>query len=338
MLFAIENCAIRFSPRIFRRCFSRNFDVQPTDAREFVLQPSHNTTSVRRENEKCLKIAILGAPNVGKSTLVNQLIKRSVCATSSKVHTTQAKADAIYSEGNTQLIFMDTPGMVSTNVSKRYKLTTSFRRDPKNSLQTADIVGLVQDSHNVFSRHKIDPDIQGLLEKVEDKIPMILILNKVDKLKKKNTLLHLVTVLTKAKTSLKFTDVFMISALNGDGVDDLRTYLLDSAKSQGWCYEGHMYSNQTCEEIIQQTVRAKLLDNLPQELPYNMQVKLEHFDPGPDDSISVLVSIICPNKRICGMVVKHTERLKNIAVIAEQELQHAFRTLVKLKINVQSAK
>lgn len=99
-----------------------------------------------------------------------------------------------------------------------------------------------------------------------------------------------------------------------------------------------MYSNQTCEEIIQQIVRAKLLDNLPKELPYNMQVKLEHFDPGPDDSISALVSVTCPNKRICGVVIKHTQRLKNIAVMAEQELQNAFRTLVKLKINVQSAK
>lgn len=145
-----------------------------------------------------------------------------MCATSNKVHTTQAKADAIYSEGNTQLVFMDTPGMISTSESKRYHLTTNFRRDPKNSLQTADVIGLVQDSHNVFTRHKINPDIRELLEKVEDKIPTILIFNKVDRLKKKDTLLHLVTVLTKASNSLKFTDVFMISALNGDGVDDLR--------------------------------------------------------------------------------------------------------------------
>ncbi|XP_011153795.1 GTPase Era, mitochondrial isoform X3 [Harpegnathos saltator] len=248
MLFKIENYAIRLSSRFLRRCFSKNFDVQPADVKEFVSHPNRNFLSTCQECEKCLKIAILGAPNAGKSTLINQLIKRTICPTSSKVHTTQAKADAVYSEGNTQLIFVDTPGVVSKNV-------------------------------------------------------------------------------------------FMISALTGDGVDDLRTYLLDSAKPREWYYKRHVYSNQTCEDIIQQTVRAKLLDNLPQEIPYNMQVKLEHFDPSPDDSVSASVSVTCSTKRICGILLKFKgNRLRNIARTAEEELRHAFRTSVKLKINVQSAK
>ncbi|XP_014481467.1 PREDICTED: GTPase Era, mitochondrial [Dinoponera quadriceps] len=338
MLFTIEKYAIRLSSRFLRRCFSKNVDVLSTDAEELMLHRNHNFISVSREDEKCLNIAILGAPNVGKSTLVNQLIKRSVCAISCKVHTTQAKADAIYSENNTQLIFMDTPGMVSPGELKRFKLAKSFERDPNASLKTADIIGLVQDVDNTFARDKINPNIFKLLKNMEDKIPMILIFNKVDRLKKKNTLLDLAKVLTKSKNSLKFTDVFMISALTGDGVDDLRTYLLDSAKPRKWHYEEHIYSNQTCEDIIQQTVRAKLLDNLPQEMPYNMQVKLEHFDPGPDDSVSTLVSVTCPNKRICSILFRRKgERLRNIALMAEQELRHAFRTPVKLKINVQSA-
>lgn len=138
------------------------------------------------------------------------------------MHTTQTKADAIYSEGDTQLIFMDTPGMVSTKEFKRYKLATNFQTDPKVSLNAADIVGIVQDAQNVFTRDKINPNILELLTQINKEIPTLLIFNKVDLLKKKHILLHLVNVLTKSKISLEFSDVFMVSALTGDGVDDLR--------------------------------------------------------------------------------------------------------------------
>lgn len=116
-------------------------------------------------------------------------------------------------------------------------------------------------------------------------------------------------------------------------------YLLDSAKSRAWEYEEHIYSDNTCENIIQQTVRAKLLDILPNEIPYHLQVKLEHFDPAPDDSISALVSITCPNKRIARLLTRGSDnRIGQIAVISEEALRHAFRTSVRLKLNVQSLK
>lgn len=339
MLFAIERYAIRAGSRCARRFFSKNVDVLTKDKQEFVLQPESNFTSIRREGQKVLKIAVLGAPNVGKSTLVNQLIKRSICPVSSKVHTTQAKAHAVYCENDTQLVFIDTPGMVSPAECKRYNLGNSFVRDSQLSLKVADIIGIVQDAHNVFTRDKIDPNVSNLLtENIRNTIPMILIFNKVDKVKKKDILLHLVNVLTKSKNSLNFADIFMISAMTGDGIDDLRTYLLDSAKPGDWYYDKHIYSDNTCEDIIQQTVRAKLLDNLPDEIPYNLKVKLEHFDPGPDDSISALVSVTCPKKRIVNLILRSKgRRLKNIAVKAEEELRHAFRTPVRLRISVQLA-
>lgn len=142
------------------------------------------------------------------------------------MHTTQAKANAIYSEDDTQLIFTDTPGAVSESELKRFKLANSFKIDPKVSSKKADIIGIVQDTQNVYTRNRIDQNILKLLtEDIRNKIPMILILNKVDKLKKKDVLLHLVNVLTKSKNSLNFCDIFMVSALTGDGVDDLRVSL-----------------------------------------------------------------------------------------------------------------
>lgn len=100
-----------------------------------------------------------------------------------------------------------------------------------------------------------------------------------------------------------------------------------------------MYSDLTCEEIIQQTVRAKFLDDFPNEIPYHLQVKLEHFDLGPDDSIHAIVSVTCPTNRIVHLLLKGKGiRLKNIAVTVEEKLRYAFRTPVRLKISVQSAK
>ncbi|XP_011882986.1 PREDICTED: GTPase Era, mitochondrial [Vollenhovia emeryi] len=338
MLFTVERYAIRASARYLRRCFSTSVDVSVNHSREVAQQSNGSPTSITSEAKKSLRIAFLGAPNVGKSTLVNQLIKRSVCPVSCKVHTTQAKAHAIYCEGDTQLVFMDTPGMVSEKECKKFKLAGSFKADPKASLQAAEVVGIVQDAENIYTRHKINWNILGLLtEDVRKRIPVILIINKVDRLKKKDILLDFVHTLTNSKVSPDFSDVFMISALTGDGVDDLRTYLLDSAQPRAWEYEGHVYSDNTCEDIIRQTVRAKLMDILPNEIPYGLQVKLEHFDPGPDDSIKALVSVTCPTKRIARLLTRGSNnRIGQIAVSTEEALRHAFRTSVRLKLAVQS--
>lgn len=118
----------------------------------------------------------------------------------------------------------------------------------------------------------------------------------------------------------------------------MQTYLLDSAKPRDWQYEEYIYSDHKCEDIIQQTVRAKLLDILPHEIPYSLKVKLEHFEPGPDDSVMAVVSITCPKKNIARLLLRKSKifdsRIKQVAVISEQELRHAFRTPVRLKLAV----
>jgi len=106
---------------------------------------------------------------------------------------------------------------------------------------------------------------------------------------------------------------------------------LDSAKPQDWHYEEHVCSDYTYEEIIQQTVRAKLLDNLPNEIPYQLNVKLEHFDVTTANDINATVSIICAKKRIMSLLLR---KIKMIAVAIEDELRNAFRTVVRLKITV----
>lgn len=126
--------------------------------------------------------------------------------------------------------------MVTMEESKKFKLAKSFTTDPKTSLIAADILGIVQDAENIYTRHKIHWNILELLtEDIKSKIPIILVINKVDRLKKKDILLDFVNTLTKSKVSPDFYDIFMISALTGDGVDDLRVNLSLSQQ----CYLYH---------------------------------------------------------------------------------------------------
>lgn len=281
-----------------------------------------------------MKVAFLGLPNAGKSTLVNKLIHRSICPTSSKVHTTLHKAEAIYTEGNTQIIFMDTPGLVISKEIKTYKLLKTFEEDPKSAITDADVIGIIQDVSNIYTRHKLEDFVLDYINNKIKDTPLLMIFNKVDKLKKKNILLDLTRMFTNNNNYPKFDDIFMISALNGDGVDDLRTYLLDIAKVKNWKYKEEFYTDQSIKTIIEQTVRAKLLDILPYEMPYKVKIIIDYLEFG-DDNINTFVTLDCPKARYVKILLKmKSHKIKCLAFDVEKELRHAFRTTVIVRINV----
>lgn len=120
------------------------------------------------------------------------------------------------------MVFIDTPGVVFTNEMNKLSLEQSFKVDPKASLKQADVVGVLHDVSQVRTRERIHPEIKGLVNSLSTEIPTLLLLNKVDQIKKKRVLLDLVKKLTGEKGWPNFVDVFMLSALNGDGVKDLR--------------------------------------------------------------------------------------------------------------------
>ncbi|XP_012349412.1 GTPase Era, mitochondrial [Apis florea] len=305
-----------------------------TSDQENITSKLNHKSELYQENKKLLKVAILGLPNAGKSTLVNKLIGRSICPTSSKVHTTMHKAEAIYTEGNTQIIFMDTPGLVLSNEIKTYKLLKTFSEDPKNAITNADVIGIIQDVTNVYTRYKFENFVLNYIKNKMEDTPLLMIFNKVDKLKKKEVLLDLTRILTNNNNYPKFDDIFMISALNGDGVDDLRNYLLDIAKLKNWKYKKEIYTDQSIKTIIEQTVRAKLLDILPYEMPYKMRIIIDHLEFG-DDSINTLLTLDCPKERYVRTLLKmKSHKIKCLAFDVEKELRHAFRTTVIVRINV----
>ncbi|CAK9812085.1 GTPase Era, mitochondrial [Anthophora quadrimaculata] len=338
MLPLIRRCVVQTEPYVSKRSFFLSIIWNCSTKTEKCITEFENKQTLQ-ENKKLLKVALLGLPNVGKSTLVNQLTRRMLCPTSSKVHTTMHKAEAIYTEGDTQIIFMDTPGLITSKEFKDYKLAETFKQDPENSINEADLIGIIQDVTNVYTRHKFHDIILKALENKREDVRLLLILNKVDRLKKKPALLDVTRVLTNTENYPKFDDIFMVSALTGNGVDDLRNYLLDSAKANNWKYEENTYINQSIETIIEETVRAKLMDILPDEIPYKIKIKIEHYDITDDGGITSVVLLDCPRKSYVKILFKHKQfKIKYVAHNVEKELRHAFRNSVCVRLNVQCSK
>ncbi|XP_068217503.1 GTPase Era, mitochondrial [Palaemon carinicauda] len=144
---------------------------------------------------KLLKVAIIGVPNSGKSTLINGLMRWRVCSVSSKVHTTRMNARAILNHGSKQLVFLDTPGIVTLDEVSRHGLERSCLTDAEKSLLSADMMAVVHDMSNHHTRNELHPKVLRLLALYPD-IPSILILNKLDVLKSKRHLLDATRILT----------------------------------------------------------------------------------------------------------------------------------------------
>ncbi|KAL1456944.1 hypothetical protein WDU94_001628 [Cyamophila willieti] len=332
---------------------------------EAIRQPTNdNNGHPDIEEEKLLKIAVIGLPNVGKSTLVNQLVKRRIFAMSKKVHTTKCRARGVYIENKIQLVFLDTPGLVSEKEKQAYHLEKEFVDGGKKAVAEADSVLVIHDASNSYTRYTLDEKIMTILNSFPEK-DTVLVINKVDAIKKKRFLLDMARLLTndtlrkindeaqkvKYKTETKmaledriaqgkgysnFSDIFMVSALEGVGIGDLRNYLLSQAKPTGWMFSEEMFTDQDPVIIIQDTVRSRMLNDLPQEIPYRANVAVEYLDFEREEPLCVCL-IECPSQRVERVVTGQGGlRIRRIATSAEEELRMTFKIPLKLKIVVTS--
>ncbi|NXJ90055.1 ERAL1 GTPase, partial [Corythaixoides concolor] len=158
------------------------------------------------QDPKVLRIAIIGAPNAGKSTLSNQLLGRKVFPVSRKVHTTRCKAQGVATCGDTQLVLLDTPGLTSPFKAKRHKLEEAMLTDPWDSMKHADLVLVLVDVSDHWTRNSLSSEVLKCLSQFPQ-TPSVLVLNKVDLLKKKFILLELITELTEGIVNGKKLEV-----------------------------------------------------------------------------------------------------------------------------------
>ena len=214
---------------------------------------------------RCGFVALIGAPNAGKSTLLNALVGSKVTIVSHKVQTTRALIRGITIVDRSQLIFVDTPGIFAPKRRlDRAMVTTAW-----SGAHEADLVGVLIDA-----RKGLDEDNEAILERLaEVKPPAILILNKVDLVAKE----VLLTLAQRANEKARFEATFMISALSGDGVADLKRWLASRVPGGPWLYPPDQMSDAPMRQLAAEITREKLFERLHQELPYHATVETEQW-------------------------------------------------------------
>src|SRR5665811_209708 len=214
---------------------------------------------------RCGFVALIGAPNAGKSTLLNALVGSKVTIVSHKVQTTRALIRGITLEGNAQFIFVDTPGIFAPKRRlDRAMVTTAW-----SGAHEADLIGVLIDA-----RKGIDEEAEALLARLANVKPAkILILNKID-LVPRDTLLLLTKI---GNEKAKFDSTFMISALSGDGVADLKAWLAARMPASPWLYPPEQMSDAPLRQLAAEITREKLFERLHQELPYHSTVETESW-------------------------------------------------------------
>jgi GTPase len=210
---------------------------------------------------RCGFIAVIGAPNAGKSTLVNALVGVKVSIVSHKVQTTRMPIRGIAIAGVSQLVFIDTPGIFAP----RRRLDRAMVEAAWGGAGDADIVALMLDAAK-----GIDEDVERILGKLDRvKTPPILALNKVDRVRKE----RLLELAATANARLRFAATFMISALTGDGVADLKSHLAKAAPAGPWHYPEDEISDAPLRVMAAEITREKIYERLHDELPYQATVE-----------------------------------------------------------------
>lgn len=292
---------------------------------------------------KRLDCAIFGTPNVGKSVLLNALVKQKIAATNRKRHTTRGEILGVFNHRQTQLVFYDTPGYISKRDAMKQEFKT-LRETSTNSVEKADVVLLVVDAARVLS-----PKQQYIFSEMvriglhHMKKELILVLNKVDLVEPKSKLLEitrqLVSIINGAKLGEEKshlakldTTTFMISALNNDGVLDLKNYLMQTAEPKPWLLakEKNGQSPVTTlsdEERVEEIVLEKLLDHTHEEIPYVAKVECTSIGLESDNPNKMRfdVDILLENNRQVKMVVGHQARtLVKIRQSASEDLEKIY--------------
>jgi GTP-binding protein Era len=210
---------------------------------------------------RCGFIAVIGIPNAGKSTLVNRLVGSKVSIVSHKVQTTRSPVRGIAIEGASQLVFIDTPGIFAP----RRRLDRAMVDAAWGGADGADIVVLLVDA-----ARGLDEAVEAVLAKLAGaKAPLILALNKIDRVKKES----LLELTRRCSERVAFAATFMISALNGDGVGDLKLYLAGAVPPGPWHYPPDEISDAPLRVLAAEITREKIFEQLHEELPYETTVE-----------------------------------------------------------------
>ena len=271
-------------------------------------------------------VSIIGRPNVGKSTLLNAIIDTKVAITSNKAQTTRNIIQGIYNEDDTQIVFVDTPG-IHKPVNKLGKL---LNKQSYSLTKDVDAILLVVDAKDGLG--KGDKYIINSLEK--NSVPVILVLNKIDRL----TNAELMKRINEYKDLFAFADIVPVSALKKDNISRLikvvKEYLTDNVKY----FEDDIYTSSSVKFMVSEIVREKLLDVTTEEIPHSITCYTTRFED-KETIIHINVDIIVDRDSVKKIVIgKKGDRLKEIGSKARIEIEHLVGKQVYLDLFVKTVK
>lgn len=268
-------------------------------------------------------VAVVGAPNAGKSTLLNALVGQKVAIVSAKAQTTRARLMGIALAGASQILLVDTPGIFQP----KRRLDRAMVQAAWSGAEDAELILLVVDSDAGLTG-EVERAISGLEKRQH---PLFVALNKVDLLKKEK-LLGLATALTER---LRPEQVFMISAAQGDGVGDLKKALADALPEGPWLYPEDEVSDATDRMVAAELTREQIYEQLHQELPYASAVETETWEDRPDGSTEIRQQILVERDSQKAIVIgKGGSRLKAIGQAAREAISEHLGRKVHLFLHV----
>jgi GTP-binding protein Era len=268
----------------------------------------------------CGFVAVIGAPNAGKSTLVNALVGAKVSIVSHKVQTTRVPVRGIAVDGDTQLVFIDTPGLFAP----RRRLDQAMVEAAWGGARDADLVLLIVDAAK-----GIDEDVERILARLKDvRLPLLAVLNKIDRVPAKEKLLELAQSLG---GQAPFAAIHMISALTGDGVADLKRDLVQRMPEGPWHYPADDLSDAPLRILAAEITREKIFNRLHDELPYATTVETTSWQDRKDKSVRIEQTIFVTRASQKAIVLgKGGQTIKQISTEARMELAQILERPVHL--------
>jgi GTP-binding protein Era len=268
-----------------------------------------HTGSAETPPRRCGFVALIGAPNVGKSTLVNALVGSKVTIVSRKVQTTRALIRGIVIEDNAQIVLVDTPGIFAP----KRRLDRAMVSTAWSGAHDADLVCVLLDA-----RAGIDEEADAILTKLASVgHPKILVLNKIDLVPREK----LLALAQAANQRLDFAETFMVSALSGDGVDDLRHALASRVPEGPFHYPEDQMSDAPMRSLAAEITREKIYRHLHQELPYQSTVETDSWTERKDKSVRIEQTIFVERDSQRKIVLgKGGATIKSIGADSRKEL------------------
>lgn len=269
-------------------------------------------------------VAIVGRPNVGKSTLMNHILGQKISITSRRPQTTRNRVVGIDTDGEYQTVYVDTPGL---HKEEKRAINRLMNRAAQSALGDVELILVVVDA----TYWTEDDDM--VFQKLENtKIPVVLVINKIDKLKDKDSLLPLID---KLKEKINFKDIVPVSALHSQNVDRLRKLVQESLPEGEHCFPDDSITDRSSRFMASELIREKLMRQMGDELPYSSTVEIEEFKEDDKGLLRISAVILVERAGQKKMIIgKEGSRIKRIGTEARLDMEKLFDCKVFLNIFV----